>query len=130
MLRNALAHIGTGLALAGLSVISSLRRKRGLGASGLVCCVLGMAFTATVVDLLRLQQDLGMNQELVVSDLQYKRSIVLLTGLLACFTLGCFLFSGLRDIVVYDRHTLQIRKSTDEDTHSPFSIVIAVVFYK
>ncbi|CAN8001617.1 unnamed protein product, partial [Ixodes hexagonus] len=128
--RDALAHIATGLGLAGLSVISSLRQKRGLGASGLICCVLGLLFSATMTDLLTLHQQLAMDQDLAVSDLHYQSSIVLLTGLLAGFTLGCFIFSGLRDIVVYDRYTLKIRKSSDEDTHSPFSVLIATIIYK
>ncbi|KAM7294633.1 uncharacterized protein ISCGN_024139 [Ixodes scapularis] len=65
MLLDSLAHIATGIGLASLGVISSLRRRRGLGASGFICFVLGMAFTATMVDLLTLHQQLVAKQVIV-----------------------------------------------------------------
>ncbi|XP_077497873.1 uncharacterized protein LOC144108534 [Amblyomma americanum] len=110
-----------------MSALLWKRWMRCLPPSGFACTLLGGLATATVLDAFRFWAPEHALQTILPEPELRSQQAVTVRFILAALMLGNFIYSGLRDLVLFKPS--KSKKSNDEDSSSVFARLACVVIY-
>ncbi|XP_077545765.1 uncharacterized protein LOC144158623 isoform X1 [Haemaphysalis longicornis] len=117
-LREASADFAMAASLFILGFIMRRRRKLGLPPSGFATTVLGMLFTACVLDVFRQFTAPVMLQELLLSTVQTEQKTIIVSCLMVATAAGIFIGAEIQDLII--KAPIKKEELLDEDTMSIF----------